>query len=188
MLRFGHMSRWGRVIAVALLAGGCMGRKAADNTPVPTPAPVAAATPTPGPQPVEAAQVAPTPPPSQPRPPRPGPGTPPGGPSGGCGTPTVSIDRPGGGQNITSSPQVVSANVGSNVVRVDFYYHVDVRPPLRAQRDPAVLIDVVTGPPFRTGWNVPRMCPATVSLLAIAYDSCGNVRDSGATIVTVCRP
>jgi hypothetical protein len=78
----------------------------------------------------------------------------------------------------------VSASVASSVVRVEFFYHVDQG--LGAVRDPAVLIGRVNGGPYRVSWGLPRICSSTVRVFAIAYDSCGNVRDSGSVTVRVC--
>jgi hypothetical protein len=78
----------------------------------------------------------------------------------------------------------VAAGVNSSVVRVEFFYHVDQG--LGAMRDPAVLIGTSNGQPFRVNWGLPRICSSTVRVFAIAYDSCGNVRDSGSVTVRVC--
>src|SRR5688572_16047511 len=91
------MSRWAGVMVLALLSGGCVGDTLVENTPPPTPAPPPPVT-IGMPPPLEAAAEAPPPPQPRPRNPNPGPpgpNAPPGG--GNCGTPDVSIDRPGNG-------------------------------------------------------------------------------------------
>jgi hypothetical protein len=98
----------------------------------------------------------------------------------------VAIDRPREGQRLTSSPVTVQASASSSVIRVEYLYHVDSRGLARGA-DPPVFIGGSSQPPFQVQWNLPSLCDAGVSLLAIATDLCGNVRDSGALHVSICH-
>jgi hypothetical protein len=178
------MSRWARVAALAVLAVACDRGSPVDNTPAATPTPPAVTLP-PGPMPIEAAEVAPTPPPSAPRPRNPAPPGP-GGPAPGipCGSPEVTITQPTAGQSFSGGSTQINAVAGSSVARVDFYYHIDSA---GVSRDPAVLIGVRNGPPWRVNWGLPNICNSSVRVFGIGWDSCGNVADSNWVTVRVCR-
>jgi hypothetical protein len=108
------MSRWvASILLTALVAcdgsspGGPGGGPPTGNvspTPTPTPVPTPAPTPTPSPTPT----------------PEPPAGSPP------CGALCMRLSRPNPGVTVTNNPQTVEATVGQSIVRVDFYYHIDV--------------------------------------------------------------
>jgi hypothetical protein len=164
------MSRWvGSVLLVALVAcggsspGGPGGPPIGSVSPTPTPA----ATPTPTPEP--------TPTPQQ-----------------GCGDLFMRLIRPTAGVTVTNNPQTVEASVGSSVIRVDFYYHIDAFAMSgawsKAVMDPPTLIARRNEPPWRVNWQLPPGCGNTVSLIAIGFDSCGGGNDSPRITVRTCRP
>jgi hypothetical protein len=108
-----------------------------------------------------------------------------------CGDLFVKLIRPDAGVNVTNDPQVVEAEVGHSVVRVDFYYHIDAyggSPSSQSAMDPPKLIKTRTSPPWRVNWELPPGCGNTVSLLAVSFDACGAGNDSGKVTVTTCKP
>ncbi len=132
-------------------------------TPVPTPTPVPAPTPTPTPAPT------------------------------GCGNdstaPTTRITSPGAGAHITTSPVFLSASASDNVgvVRVEFYYHVDVQgTSASAQSDPPHFIQSVKSPPYSISYAVPKTCGTFVSFSSRAYDACDNMAVSADVQVGIC--
>lgn len=173
-------------VAVALAAcGGSnptgppgIGPPTGNATPPPTPAPTPTPTPTPAPTPTPTPTATPDPSPTAPPP---------------CGDLFMKIIRPDAGTTVTNDPQVVEANVGHSVVRVDFYYHIDAfgfasGPSSQAAQSPPVLISTRTSPPWRVNWKLPDGCGLTVSLLAVGFDACGGGKDSGLVTVTTCKP
>jgi hypothetical protein len=71
----------------------------------------------------------------------------------------------------------IQATASSNVVRVEYLYHTHSAG-LTTSGDPPVFIGGSSQAPFRVDWSLPRACDFTVSLVAIAFDACGNAGDS----------